>query len=217
VRYDDLHPLHISYQERIKIQALDLNLHQSILIQPELVILAMPTVPQGDVKSISTMFKAPIDEHGFFIEAHVKLRPVDFATDGLFMAGLAHYPKLLDESMIQAQAAAGRAARVLSKDSITAGGQVAVVDESRCTACLTCVRICPFGVPQIQVNRTGVGNILGAAFIEPSICQGCGSCASECPAQAIELKHYTDAQMMAKINGLIHPDLIVAREASIGG
>lgn len=216
VRYDDQHPLQISYDEHISIQAHDLNLHQPILIHPDLVVLAMPVVPQADGKSISTLFKAPVDEHGFFIEAHVKLRPVDFATNGLFMAGMAHYPKLLDESMIQAQAAAARAARLLSRDSMLAGGQIAVVDESRCTACLTCVRICPYGVPQIQVNRTGIGNILGAAFIEPSICQGCGSCASECPAHAIELKHYTDAQMMAKINSLIHPESIVAWQASIG-
>jgi heterodisulfide reductase subunit A-like polyferredoxin len=121
------------------------------------------------------------------------------------MAGMAHYPKLLDESMVQAQAAAARAARVLSRETLTAGGRVAVVDPSRCTGCLTCVRICPFGVPVIRPNLTGVGNIMGAAYIEAAVCQGCGSCAAECPAQAIQLMHYTDIQMRAKVGALLNP------------
>ncbi len=121
------------------------------------------------------------------------------------MAGLAHYPKLLDESMIQAQAAAARAARVLSRDSLSAGGRVAVVDPAKCTGCLTCVRICPFNVPKIQADLAGAGNILGAAVIEAAVCQGCGLCVAECPARAIQLMHYTDAQMAAKVRALLAP------------
>jgi len=128
---------------------------------------------------------------------------VDFATNGVFMAGMAHYPKLLDETMIQAQAAAARAARVLSRPTLSAGGSVAVVDAARCTGCLTCVRICPFGVPKMRIDLTGVGEITGAAYIEASICQGCGSCAAECPARAIQLMHYTDVQMTAKVGALL--------------
>ena len=139
------------------------------------------------------------------MEAHVKLRPVDFSTGGIFMAGMAHYPKLLDETMIQAQAAAARAARVLSRETLSAGGQVAVVDEHRCTGCLTCVRICPFGVPIMKPGLTGVGDIMGAAYIEAAVCQGCGSCVAECPARAIQLMHYTDAQMKAKVRALVEP------------
>jgi len=116
---------------------------------------------------------------------------------------MAHYPKLLDETMIQAQAAAARAARVLSRDTLTAGGRVAVVDEERCTGCLTCVRICPFGVPVMRANVSGVGNIMGAAHIEPAVCQGCGTCAAECPARAIQLTNYTDAQMRVKVQALV--------------
>jgi heterodisulfide reductase subunit A-like polyferredoxin len=124
----------------------------------------------------------------------------------VFMAGLAHYPKLLDESIIQAQAAAGRAARLLSRESLTAGGRVAVVDPTKCTGCLTCVRICPFNVPKIQADVAGVGNIQGAAVIEAAVCQGCGLCAAECPARAIQIMHYTDAQMAAKVQALLAPD-----------
>ena len=184
----------------------DAALGRMIELHPDLVVLSMPVVPNPEMRELSALFKVPADADGFFLEAHVKLRPVDFATDGVFMAGMAHYPKLLDESIIQAQAAAARAARVLSREALVAGGRVAVVDEERCTGCLTCVRICPFHVPRIQANLTGVGNILGAAYIEPSVCQGCGQCAAECPARAIQLMHYTDAQMMVKVKALVVPN-----------
>jgi heterodisulfide reductase subunit A-like polyferredoxin len=180
-------------------------LRKELTLHPDLLVLSMPAVPRADARDLSMMFKVPTDADGFFLEAHVKLRPVDFATNGIFMAGMAHYPKLLDETMIQAQAAAARAARVLSRPTLSAGGSVAVVDASRCTGCLTCVRICPFGVPKMRIDLTGVGGITGAAYIEAAICQGCGSCAAECPARAIQLMHYTDMQMTAKVNALLIP------------
>jgi heterodisulfide reductase subunit A-like polyferredoxin len=204
VRYDDEHQPQVELDESLAVKGWDPSLGRRIQLNPDLVVLSMPIVPSPDVQKLSALFKVPVDGDGFFLEAHVKLRPVDFATDGIFMAGMAHYPKLLDETMIQAQAAAGRAARVLSQESLVAGGRVAVVDETKCTGCLTCVRICPFNVPQIQPNLTGIGNIMGAAYIEASICQGCGSCAAECPAQAIQLMHYTDAQMRAKVSALVN-------------
>jgi heterodisulfide reductase subunit A-like polyferredoxin len=120
---------------------------------------------------------------------------------------MAHYPKLLDESMIQAQAAASRAAIVLSKDHLKAGGRVAQVDQQKCTGCLTCLRICPFEVPVMQAEAAGIGRLQGAAYIEPAVCQGCGSCAAECPAKAIELMHFTDLQLQAKAHALLHPEL----------
>jgi heterodisulfide reductase subunit A-like polyferredoxin len=145
---------------------------------------------------------------GFFLEAHVKLRPVDFAAEGVFMAGLAHYPKFLDETIAQAQAAASRAASILSQETIQTNARVAVVDPLACVGCLTCVRICPYDVPQVQGNFTGVGNILGAAFIEPAICHGCGTCVSECPARAIQLMHSKDIQIMAKLDALFEKEPI---------
>jgi len=202
LRYDDEHRPQVERNGMLVVQAQDLALHRAVTLRPDLLVLSMPVVPREDVHQIAGLFKANLDADGFFLEAHVKLRPVDFATDGLFMAGMAHYPKLLDETIIQAQAAAARAARVLSRDTLTAGGRVAVVDQARCTGCLTCVRICPFGVPEIRPTLTGVGNIMGAAYIEAAVCQGCGSCAAECPAQAIQLMHYTDAQTLAKIDAV---------------
>jgi heterodisulfide reductase subunit A-like polyferredoxin len=119
------------------------------------------------------------------------------------MAGLAHYPKLLDEAIVQAQAAAARAARVLSRTSLTVGGSVAQVDPEKCVGCLTCVRVCPFDVPQVLAEHAGVGGLIGAAYIEPTVCRGCGSCVAECPAKAITLAHYRDDQIMVKLSALV--------------
>ncbi len=203
LRYDDEHRPEVEPGSKLTIRAWDPVLQRTLVLEPDFLVLSMPVVPRDDARQLAGIFKANIDSDGFFLEAHVKLRPVDFASDGLFMAGMAHYPKLLDESIIQAQAAASRAARVLSRDTLTAGGRVAVVDGTQCTGCLTCVRICPFGVPEIRPNLTGVGNIMGAAYIEAAVCQGCGSCAAECPAGAIQLMHYTDTQMHAKVTALL--------------
>ncbi|HEY4690650.1 MAG TPA: 4Fe-4S binding protein, partial [Anaerolineae bacterium] len=206
IRYDDAHKPEVVGSRQssvISVRAWDPILRRLITLETDLLVLSMPVVPRVDMHDVAKLFKVSTDADGFFLEAHVKLRPVDFASDGIFMAGMAHYPKLLDETMIQAQAAAARAARVLSRESLTAGGRVAVVDESKCTGCLTCVRICPFGVPRIKANLAGVGGIVGAAHIEAAVCQGCGSCVAECPAQAIQLMHYTDAQLRAKVYALI--------------
>jgi heterodisulfide reductase subunit A-like polyferredoxin len=187
------------------VTARDLNLGRTVRLEPDLLVLSMPLVPNADTGETATRFKVSRDENGFFLEAHVKLRPVDFATEGVFMAGAAHYPKLLGETMIQAQAAASRAARVLSKETLTAGGRIARIDPAKCTGCLTCVRICPFEVPVIQADQAGVGGVMGAAYIEPAVCQGCGSCAAECPAHAIQLQHFNDHQMRDKVRALVTP------------
>ncbi|MCP4428549.1 MAG: CoB--CoM heterodisulfide reductase iron-sulfur subunit A family protein, partial [Chloroflexi bacterium] len=216
VRYNDERPpeVHLSNHRLsarspahpLAIHAWEPVLKRPFTLRPDLLVLSMPVVPRDDAQQTANLFKVPLDADGFFQEAHIKLRPVDFNTDGVFMAGMAHYPKLLDETMIQAQAAAARAARVLSKETLTAGGRVAVVDEALCTGCLTCVRICPFNVPIIKPELAGVGGIMGAAYVETAVCQGCGTCVSECPARAIQLTHYTDAQMTAKVDALTIDD-----------
>jgi heterodisulfide reductase subunit A-like polyferredoxin len=177
-------------------------LNRDLLLEPDLLVLSTPVVPSDGAHELASRLKLQVDMDGFFLEAHVKLRPVDFATDGIFMAGMAHYPKFLDESVAQALAAASRAASILSQKTMLTNARVAMVDPDRCVGCLTCVRICPYEVPRISSEYAGVGNILGAAYIEPTVCHGCGSCASECPAQAIQLIHYTDAQVMTKLDSL---------------
>jgi heterodisulfide reductase subunit A-like polyferredoxin len=178
------------------------TLGKRLVLHPDLLVLSMPMVPSEGAQELATRLKTPVDLDGFFLEAHVKLRPVDFATDGFFLAGAAHYPKFLSETIAQAQAAAARAATILSRDTLEVGGIVAQVDEEDCVGCLTCVRICPYDVPQIRADFTGVGGIVGAAYIEPAQCHGCGICVGECPARAIQLLHYRDTQMEAKIAAL---------------
>jgi heterodisulfide reductase subunit A-like polyferredoxin len=188
---------------RMLVRLREPRLGANLLLEPDLLILSNPSVPAEGARELATLLKIPVDADGFFLEAHVKLRPVDFASEGLFMAGLAHYPKLIDEAIVQAQAAAARAARVLSRASLTAGGAIAEVDASRCVGCLTCVRACPFDVPQVRAERTGAGGLAGAAFIEPTLCRGCGVCVAECPAKAITMAHYRDDQIMVKLNALM--------------
>jgi heterodisulfide reductase subunit A-like polyferredoxin len=216
IRYEDDRPPIVESKEDGSLSLIieDPVLGRTVQLRPDLIVLSMPVVPRSDSGDLAAIFKVPTDANGFFSEAHVKLRPVDFATDGIFMAGMAHYPKLTEETMIQAQAAAGRAARILSRETLTAGSRIAVVDAMSCTGCLTCVRICPFGVPIMRPDLIGAGNISGAAYIEPAVCQGCGTCAAECPAQAIQLTHYTNQQMAAKVNALLnrHPDIILLED-----
>ena len=148
----------------------------------------------ADTEKLATLLKLPRNAGGFFIEAHAKLRPVDFASEGIFLCGMAHSPKLISESISQAMAAAARAGGFLADVNQTISGVTAHVAPEHCAACLVCVRSCPYGVPQI--NKDNVSEI------NEALCQGCGVCASECPATVIQLSHYEDDQISAKIKTL---------------
>ncbi|MDF1552708.1 MAG: FAD-dependent oxidoreductase [Deferrisomatales bacterium] len=180
----------------------DADSGKSVILQPDLLVLAEPMVPNADTRALATQLKVPLDADGFFLEAHVKLRPVDFQSGGFFVAGLAHYPKFMNESIAQAQAAAARAVTVLAKDKLHSEGVVAHVDGALCAGCLTCVRVCPYEVPVMRADVVGAGGIQGAAYIEPATCHGCGVCAGECPGKAIQLAHYADDQVSAVVENL---------------
>jgi heterodisulfide reductase subunit A-like polyferredoxin len=184
-------------------------LGREMVLRPDRLVLSMPMVPAEGVGELANRLKVGVDLDGWLMEAHVKLRPVDFSTDGFYMAGAAHYPKLLDETITQAQAAAARAATILTQDTLEVGGIIAQVSTDECVGCLTCVRTCPFGVPLVKFDLTGVGDIAGAAYIEPAMCQGCGTCAAACPAKAIDLMHYTDAQVLPKVDALLTPNVFM--------
>lgn len=177
----------------LKVTVTDHVLGEPVVIDADLVCLAAAILPPEDNAIMNRLFKVPLNEDGFFLEAHMKLRPVDTAADGVFIAGLAHGPKSIEENIAQARAAAGRAITILSKQSIESSGVVAVVEPDKCAACLTCVRLCPFNAPRINNY---------AAEIEPVLCQGCGTCAGECPNKAITLQSYKDVMLMRMVNGL---------------
>lgn len=205
IQYDDNSQPQVSVDQNS--QPLEVSVWESIIgkhikLTPDMLMLSNPVIPSSAAQELSERLKVQLDTNGFFLEAHVKLRPVDFSSEGVFMAGIAHYPKLLEESIVQAQAAAARAATLLSHDTITTGGKIAIVNQDLCVGCLTCVRSCAYGAASIQPDMTGIGNIPGAANIEAALCQGCGVCAGACPAGAIEMMHSTNQQMMAKIDAL---------------
>jgi heterodisulfide reductase subunit A-like polyferredoxin len=199
VRYelDRLPELSSSAEGSLSLKVIDHVLGRPIQIAPDLVILASAVLP-AENKKLFELFKVPVNKEGFLIEAHAKLRPVDFASEGIFMAGLAHYPKPIDESITQAKAAVARAMTILSKEGIFVGGVVASVNSDKCAACLTCVRTCPYGAPSIGEE--------GYAIIDPAACRGCGACVAECPGKAIALKHFTDEQLLAKTDALFQAE-----------
>jgi heterodisulfide reductase subunit A-like polyferredoxin len=172
---------------------------ETLEFRPDLVALSMSIAPGEDTAPLARTLGVPLSVEGFFLEAHLKMRPMDFMEDGIFLAGMAHYPKFIEECIANALAAAGRAITVLSKETMYYGGSVAVVDAAKCTGCLTCVRTCPFGIPQVRADLTGVGGLRGTAWIDPARCQGCGTCTAECPAKAIQLLGYRDEQIMSGV------------------
>ncbi len=195
VRYDPMsNPLGVSWdKEKLEVSVTDLSVKRRLIIQPDLLVLSVG-IDANDNEELATLLKVPRNQYGFFIEAHAKLRPVDFASDGLYLAGLAHYPKSIPETISQAKAAVARAATILSKPSLRLSGMVSYVNPEHCAACLTCVRACPYGVPLINEHHT--------AEINPALCHGCGICVAECPAHTITLYHFTHEQIMAKIEAL---------------
>jgi heterodisulfide reductase subunit A2 len=194
-RYDNDSKPEVSANGSVRVRARDPYLRRDVDMPLDLLVLATPTVPSAGGSELSKLLKVPLTADGFYLEAHVKLRPVDFGSEGIFLCGAAHYPKSIEETISQAYAAAGRAASILAKSVLKAGGVVAEVDTEKCAACLTCVRICPYEVPIIDLETK-------KAKIEAAACQGCGVCVSECPVKAITLHHYTDAQVFAKEEAL---------------
>ncbi|MDZ4165428.1 MAG: FAD-dependent oxidoreductase [Smithellaceae bacterium] len=196
IRFEgDKRPLVIPEGDDLVVGLEERSLGLNLKFRPDLLVLSAAALPGEGSRELANIFKVPLTLEGFFLEAHVKLRPVDFTTDGIYLAGMAHYPKTLNETIAQAQAAAARATTILSRDTLLAGGVVAKVDGERCAACLTCVRVCPYEVPVINAS--------GEAEIDILQCKGCGSCVAECPARAIDLLHFRDSQLVAKSRALM--------------
>jgi heterodisulfide reductase subunit A-like polyferredoxin len=170
----------------------DQSLKMPLKLPADYLVLSAALRPHPASAEVARVFKLPLDLDGFLMEAHLKLKPLDFASAGIFLCGLAHGPKTLEESLAQAQGAAARALGVLSREEMYVAGAVAQVDPLKCVACLTCMRTCPFGVPQMDESE-------GVVRIDAASCQGCGNCASACPRKAIEVKHNLDEQFIAKI------------------
>ncbi len=193
IRYTDENTPVVNSQE-LTVTVPELLMNEKLIIHPDLLVLSSAIVPSEDHEKISQLFKVPLDQEGFFQEAHVKLRPVDFATDGVFVCGTAHYPKMIYESIAQASAVASRVTTFLSKGHVASEGTTSRVDKDKCLGCGVCETICPFHA--IKLGEDGFAEVIA------STCKGCGACAASCPAKAIQTPHFTDQQLVAQIDSI---------------
>jgi heterodisulfide reductase subunit A len=180
----------------LRVCATEPILGQRLRLDADLVCLAAASIPPAGNRVLSRMLKVPLNEDGFFLEAHMKLRPVDFSTDGIFMCGAAHSPKFLDESIAQAQAAASRALTILTRKSLEGQAAVAVVEESWCSGCRVCESACPYEAVKKDEEK-------GVAVVNAALCKGCGTCAAACPSGAMKGKHFTSEQIVAEIRAAL--------------
>jgi heterodisulfide reductase subunit A len=200
IRYDlENKPLVTLEKGALQVTVKDPALGDTVTLHPQMLVLSSAIIAREN-EELASLLKLQRTQEHFFLEAHMKLRPVDLATEGMYLCGLAHSPKPLDESLSQAAAAVSRACTLLAHDTVSVGGMVARVDAEKCAVCLTCVRVCPYAVPFINEE--------GTAQIDPAKCQGCGSCAAECPGKAIQLQHCEDEEIIAKTVALFKVEAV---------
>jgi heterodisulfide reductase subunit A len=190
----------------LRVVVTDPILDQQLAIDADLLALAAAVVPSAGAGEISRFFKVPLGPDGFFQEAHVKLKPVEFAAAGVYLCGMAHYPKHIPEAVNQAYGAAGRALTLLSHDIVTVSGSVCAVTENKCMGCGACISVCTYGAIEFRKTRQGQ-----KAIVNPVICKGDGLCNAVCPTGAIVLKHFTDEELLAQIDAAV-PELTEAPE-----
>ncbi len=165
---------------------------REVQLPADLVVLSTPLIAQPDAPAISTMLKVPLNENGFFLEGHVKLKPLDFATDGIYLCGNARFPSTIREAVSQGLGAAARAAGVLSKDALFTSGIVADINPETCCGCLGCVDVCPYGAISYKQDE-------GICQVNKVLCKGCGGCAATCPSASARLDGFSTDQMYAQI------------------
>jgi len=182
----------------LRVTVTDPILCQRLAIDTDSLALAAAVIPSAASQEISQLFKVALSPDGFFKEAHVKLRPVDFGTDGVYLCGAAHYPKFMQETINQAYGAAGRVLTLLSRDTVIASGAVCEVDENKCISCGECIAVCTYGA--IEFHDTSKGR---KAVVNPVLCKGDGLCNTKCATNAIQLKHFTDEELLSEIDAAL--------------
>ena len=195
---DDRKPKVTNENGKLKVTFWEPIIKGEIAIEPDILALSAATIPNSDNKRIAEMLKVPLTKDGFFLEAHMKLRPVDFQTDGVFLCGMAHSPKFIDESISQACAAAARASTILSKKTLEMEGIVANVDEDMCSGCRICEHLCPYSAIEMKEAEGKV-----TAHVIEALCKGCGVCGTACPTKAITLGHFTTEEIMAQVRAAL--------------
>ena len=187
----------VSEGDNLFVRVIDHVIGRPVEIETDLISLATAIQP-NNAEKLATFFKIPLNEDGFFVERHAKLGPVEFATDGVFLCGMAHYPKPIDESIAQGQAAASRAVSLLARETIYTSGTIAETNPTLCSECGVCVSVCPYSAPAFAEE----GPFAGRAQINPVLCKGCGLCVASCRSGAIHLKGFDNDQIFAQIFAL---------------
>ena len=180
----------------LRVEINDPVLGENVVIDADILALSVAMVPSPEATELAMLYKVPLNEDGFFLEAHVKLRPVDFATDGVFVCGLAHAPKSIEESIAQAKAAASRATVVLVKDAIVGEGIVASVNEDICSGCGVCEVLCPYAAIAVDRERR-------VSVVNEALCKGCGTCCAACPAGAVQQRGFTSEEVSAMLSAAL--------------
>ncbi|OQX56677.1 MAG: 4Fe-4S ferredoxin [Candidatus Cloacimonas sp. 4484_209] len=203
IRYEEWNmPEAIMNNGNIFIGVRDQTIGEDIILKPDMVVITPCIVPRKDNEELAKMLKVPLNEDGFFLEAHVKLRPVDFATEGIFLAGMAHGPKYIEETIAQANAAVSRACTILSKDKYHAEATVAMVNEDICNGCGICEPICAYEAIEI-IKESMDGTEKSKAKVNEALCKGCGACVAACPSGAMEQKGFKSEQLLAMIDACL--------------
>jgi heterodisulfide reductase subunit A len=196
--YDDEKPEVSIKGGKLEVKLKEAFIDEEVILHPDLFIISAGIRPNPDNESLAKMLKVPLSKDGFFLEAHMKLRPVDFATDGIFLCGLAHGPKFIDENISQALGAASRACTILSKDFIESEAVIAVVDEAKCRGCGRCEEECEFKAPKL-IEKDG----MLVSQINEALCKGCGKCAVLCCNRAIVMRHFSSLQIATMIHSIL--------------
>jgi heterodisulfide reductase subunit A len=199
VNYDDERKPQVTNENgKLKVTFWEPVIKEEVDVEPDVVVLSAATIPNPGNKHVAEMLKVPLTKDGSFLEAHMKLRPVDFATEGVFLCGMAHSPKYVDESIAQACAAAARATTILSRDKLEMEGIIANVNEDLCSGCRICEYLCPYGAVEMK-DKEGKP----IAHMIEALCKGCGACGTACPTKAITMGHFTTEEILAQVKAAL--------------
>jgi heterodisulfide reductase subunit A len=193
----------VSNRNGLEVYVQDQTLEMPVLIKADLVVLSAATVANPGNKELAQLLKVPLNEDGFFLEAHRKLRPIDFATDGIYLCGAAHSPMTVGEAIAQASGAAAHAASVLSRDAIDLEPTISHVVEEKCDGCAYCVDPCPYKAITL-VEYISDGEVKKRVQVNEAVCKGCGTCQATCPKGAIFVWHFRPEQLTAEVHAALN-------------